>query len=61
MEISIRGAETSAGNEGKDTAIKGKLIIIYEIMFAKVTLMSVMLNLTVICSERKGFSFRYVC
>lgn len=58
MEICIRGAETSAGNEGEDTAIKGKLIIICGMMFGKVTLMDVMLNLTVICSERKDFNFR---
>lgn len=33
----IRGAETSAGNEGEVTAIEVKLIIISEIMFGKVT------------------------
>lgn len=43
---------------GEDTAIKSKLIIICEIMFGIVTLVGVMLNLTVICSERKGISFR---
>lgn len=57
MEISIRGAGTSTDNEGEGTAIKGKVIIICEIMFGKVTLTDVMLNLTVTCSERKGFSF----
>jgi len=58
MDISIRGAETSAGNEREDSAIEGKLIIICEIMFGKVTLMDVMLNLVVLCSERTGFNFR---
>lgn len=58
MEISIRGAEISADNEGEDTAIKGKLMIVCENMFGKVTLMDVVLNLTVICSGRKGFTFR---
>lgn len=48
MEISIRGAWTSADNEGEGTAIKGKVIIICEIMFGKVTLTDVMLNLTVV-------------
>lgn len=43
----IRGAETSAGNEGEVTAIEVKLIIVSEIMFGKVTSMDAMLNLTV--------------
>lgn len=30
MESSIREAETRAGHEGEDTALKGKLIIIRE-------------------------------
>lgn len=48
MEISIRGAGTSADNEREGTTIKSKVIIICKIMFGKVTLMDVMLNLTVV-------------
>lgn len=43
---------------GKVVQVEVKLIIICEVLFGKVTFMTIMLNLTAVHTERRGFSSR---